>query len=405
MAEPTTNMTEPAPLRWGPPWLWPVTHRTQVDMQWLVVAAAMTASAVVFFGWRALLGVIIVVLAALTSFVAVRGGLRLVGSRRVQDSSLHVLVLAMLLALVQPVTADVFTPMVSGLLLGLFAHIVGRSHRVRVHPVALVMLMVCTVPEAPGGWALSRGRPLDESPTQAVLRPDSLLFGDVRYGDAAVSDESWFATADAASDAVLRDDPYALLLRHQRRMVRSAYLDVLVMPQVAAQRARTVRGHLCSLREVLVGCVPGPAGATAKALLIVLGLYLIYRRLAWWPMIVVGFAAAVLAHLLAPMRIDQAWTIAGAGLLQQDQTYLVAYFSYMLLASPLVLMLMILGPLSAPIGYQGKLVYGLLLGSGVVACQWILPTAHAAYIALVIVGLLSRPLDRLHRSPFVVASD
>ena len=46
----------------------------------------------------------------------------------------------------------------------------------------------------------------------------------------------------------------------------------------------------------MLGAAPGSFGATSRALLIALGLYLIYRRLSWWPM-----AAAALFGMLATL--------------------------------------------------------------------------------------------------------
>jgi hypothetical protein len=76
----------------------------------------------------------------------------------------------------------------------------------------------------------------------------------------------------------------------------------------------------------------------------------------------------------------------------------------MLLAPPLVLVVMILAPITAPIGGTGRLIYGALIGATAMAALWFIAEPAAAFLSLVPASLLSPALDRLQRSPFVAGS-
>lgn len=68
--------------------------------------------------------------------------------------------------------------------------------------------------------------------------------------------------------------------------------------------------ELVGIDELLVSAVPGPVGATSRWLLILLGLYLMYRRLANWAVSVVAILAAIGTMMLMPVRIARADGIA-----------------------------------------------------------------------------------------------
>ena len=57
------------------------------------------------------------------------------------DSSLHVLALGLLLGLSLPVVCDSFIPGFAGVVMGAICFGVGRSRKVRVHPVAATMVI------------------------------------------------------------------------------------------------------------------------------------------------------------------------------------------------------------------------------------------------------------------------
>ena len=68
--------------------------------------------------------------------------MRMVQPERSNDSTMHALVLGLLLGVSMPPACPGFTPWVAGIVLGIFANLIGRSHRVRVHPIAATILIV-----------------------------------------------------------------------------------------------------------------------------------------------------------------------------------------------------------------------------------------------------------------------
>ena len=73
----------------------------------------------------------------------------------------------------------------------------------------------------------------------------------------------------------------------------------------------------------------------------------------------------------------------------------------MLLASPLLMFVFILAPITAPMTARGRVVYGAILGSSLIITQWILQNPQAAPLSLLVASALARPLDALRLSHFV----
>ena len=122
------------PVLAGAPWLAPVVHRTQIDVQWLVVALAMLTVGLVFFGWRGMACVCTAAFSTLATYLLAALLMKIIRPHRREDSSLHALVLGLLLGLSLPTMYDMTVPLLAGLLLGILMVFTGRSHRLRLHP-------------------------------------------------------------------------------------------------------------------------------------------------------------------------------------------------------------------------------------------------------------------------------
>ena len=186
-----------------------------------------------------------------------------------------------------------------------------------------------------------------------------------------------------------RAEPFAQWIDLQKK--------VLTLDFQAAQEALGAL-ELCPIEELLLGPVPGPIGGGGRAVLIASGLLLMYRRLSWWPISLAAATGWCAALCLAPLQHEQSWTIVLERLVEIGPLSAVVYLGYCALASPLILIVLILSPYSAPITKRGRLVYGAMLGCGLAAAQWFILLPSAAYLSLGLVGLLSRPLDRVHRA-------
>ncbi len=358
---------------------------------WLGVVGCMLGAGLVFFGWRGLLGVSTTALGALVTHVLISGGLkRWHGAGGVADPNIHVLIQGLLLGLVMPVMDRPLVPLMAGVLLGVVLRFVGRTRRVRAHPVAVVFVAVwLLVGFLRGGGGLG-AEPFGA--VEAVLRPHRVVVGDVHdVGDMGGA-QSWLHDSGLSkSDAVPRQDPCRMLLDQQER----ALVDRSVIPEMLSSY------RLCSLGEVIVGAVPGPIGAGSRGLLIVLGMMLMYKRLSWWPGAVMAILVAALTLLVMPVVGVGGLSVVSARLVDMGPAIGVTYTAYILLGSPLLLVVMILAPQSAPTSVEGRLAYAVLLGSGVIVLLWVLGPALSGMVSMLIASLLSRPLDALHKSPFL----
>ena len=391
-----------ARLAASPPWVGGAHRVAAVDRQWLIVAGAMTVWAAVFFGWRGLMQVAVATMAC-TAVHLIALLLRrpaAVGHAHAPTPSHSggggggAVWLGMMTGLSLPLTQDYTLPLLAGLLTGGVMQVVGRSHRLRVHPLAVVMVAVWLVPLA--GWWGGSGWLIQQAtePIDAVLRPSHVVRGDVFELVGGVSYEPWWETGAAGLPDGVR---------------RASFVDSLwrYRYELATQRTWLVSmlssGELPRFEELLLGSVPGPVGGTSPAVVIGLGVYLMYRRLAWWPMPLWALGGAVL--MLAWMPVPggagaEGWSTVAQHLVQLGPAAGLTLLGYLLLASAAPLVVMIHAPLSMPLTPRGRAAYALVLGSVAMAAQWLIAVPQAPYLGLLVAGLLSRLLDNLHHSPF-----
>lgn len=379
-------------LDWGPPWIGPIYHRAQIDLLWLLVAIVLIANGFVFFGWRGLLSACTAALATLMTYTIVSAITRVIRPERPNDSTMHALVLGLLLGSSMPPACSGVTPWIAGIVLGILANLIGRSHHVRVHPIAATMLAVWVINMAWGhGSHGERWTEIVRSP-QAVLRAERILIGDVQHVAQDSDHQPWWHKRERLTgDALPRSNPYAVLIREQKSLLQDqTRLGVMLSD-----------GRLRPIGELVLGAVPGTFGGSSRALLIVVGLYVMYRRLAWWPMAVATLGAAVMTLGVMPMIDQQQFTLIGWRLAGLGPAVAVTYIAYTVLASPLALVVLILAPHSAPLSPRGRLWYGTTIGCVTILCQWFLTTTLAPFLALSIASAISNPLDALHKNRFL----
>jgi len=379
------------PLEKAPPWLGPVRRRTHIDTLWLLVCAVMSGAGWMFFGWRALWSLAVIVVVAVITFVMATRAIRHFWPARSSESYRHVIVLALLAGLSLQVMHELVIFITAGFVLGLLPHVVGRTHRLRIHSVSVVLVLVWIGPSLLETLSPSLGVKLLDKPVNAVLRPNRLFYGDVSDYTEHISFDRWTSyDGEIETDAMQRFEPYSVLVHDQEKMLEPPSILVNMLTS----------GELVRIKQLLFGAVPGAIGGSSRGLLILIGFYLIYRRIAQWHTALAGLTAAFTALLLMPVRLGEHVTLVAVALMDLEPAIAISYVSYMLLGSPLVLLVMILAPMSAPIGRTGQVVYGGILGGGLIGCQWFFQTPLAAPLSLLIASALSRPLDVLHRSPF-----
>lgn len=383
------------PIEPGPPWLGPVVPRRTYNRHWLAVCAVMGASAVFFFGWRAAGVAALTALATTATFAAGIIPVRMFQGRDVRASVRHVVILGLLAGLTLTMVTSAWPAVLMGALVGALSHVVGFNHRVRVHPVALAHVLMLVVGPIAGGRT-----------AQTILSPQHVVIGDVQNVGPWTGGSSWASRrVPQPHDAFAVPMPDQFMHQQQRRILR----------QGSVLAAEMKRGAIAPLSDVLIGAVNGPIGATGRYLLICCGLWLMYRRIGRWPVALVGLFSAAAALCLMPLytRGGGGWSLSAQHFADMGFDTAVTYIAYQLLASPLLLVLLIFAPETMPRTARGRIIYGMIIGAGVVFVRWftipaddtdqVAPLALTiSYVPLILAGLLCPVLDRLHASPFSV---
>jgi Na+-transporting NADH:ubiquinone oxidoreductase subunit B len=188
-------------------------------------------------------------------------------------------------------------------------------------------------------------------------------------------------------------------------MQRPEPMSVLLEPDIPQHPSRLAdelsKSRLPRVEELLLGCVPGPIGATSKAVIILLGLILMYRRISWWTMGLGGVLAAMVMVACLPVRVHDHWTLLAVQIRQMGLSLGFVYVGYFILAGPLLWILLILAPSTAPMSSRGRVYYGIIIGAGVILAIWLAGSWSGGYIALLVASIFTRPLDALQRSPML----
>lgn len=374
----------------GPPWLPPSLTRGWIDVQWALGALTLLASSVVFLGWRGLLHSAVAAMTAHASHKTVSLVMRMAGREGVGSPWLHVTTLGLLAGLAIPLTRDASPAVIAGAVVGLLTLMTGRTKRLRLNAPAAAVLVVWLLPTV-SSLGLLRGLPRDGVATvDRVLCPTRVVLGDVSRVDADPEPGPWWSWSNLDGDAGERARPGNVVLRDRARF--------LLVPDMLVNTLGS--GELCRMEELLLGCVPAGAGTSSVGLVVFVGMMLMYRRLSWWPMALAGLFAALAVFAFMPvggMRLGEMvwWHVWERGFAEG-----LTYVGYMVLATPLPVVLLIFAPMSAPMGAGGRLIYAALVGAIAMAALWFTGSPASAFVGVAAASLVSRWLDGVRLSRF-----
>ena len=385
----------PRPIAAAPPWLDQPQTRRHIDQFWLTAAALLLALGSCYFGWRAIVSVGITTLATVITYAL--GTLVLnVFKRRPTEGWLYAVWIGMLTGISLPVFMRSEVAVLVGIATGVFAHLFGRTRPLRVHPAALAVVVVSLIP-----IALLRGEPSQAmeqifEPVWGVVTPSNVIVGDLRDfdADAPVERTPWYRlSSNAEFDATRRVEPYRMTIDNQEAMLLNAN----------ALKNLLASGEMHRLEEILLGSVPGLIGATSAVAVIFIGMIAIYRRLSWWPIPLAAVIAWLATLMVMPIETDDQTRRVVQLLFELGPEIAISYLSYMLLTSPLLFVVMLMAPQTAPISGTGRIAYGVLIGSIAIGLQWTTQSPVSPFAALAMVSLFSRPFDAVKRSRFTRA--
>jgi Na+-translocating ferredoxin:NAD+ oxidoreductase RnfD subunit len=374
--------------------------RRQIDIAWLMVVVAMSVSSLIFFGHVALSQLLLCLVAAMSAYLPAMLLMWMFHRRPHADSVMHAISMALMVGLLMPINSFPWQHMLAGTFLGIFMPFVGRAHRIRMHPAVLAVIVTWALPLMISNvHEQSSMYMLQTSNQPAVLRPDRVVWGDVRLAREQRSYQPWWLSGEDSladidhvagrHDAIIRPMPHQIFIRDQKRLLR--------YPRNLANMMAS--GELPRIEELLLGCVPGMIGTTSQGLLIIMGLYLMYRRLSWWSIPVIIMLSAFLTLMAMPVMLIHGRTTVFWVLIDAHPAFSLTYLGYFFLTSPMLLVAFILAPATSPITALGRLVYCILIGMLMVIFQWFVQIPVLTLMSVLIVGVLSRMLDNLHYRP------
>ncbi|MFW6146163.1 MAG: RnfABCDGE type electron transport complex subunit D [Planctomycetota bacterium] len=382
-------MTEAAPARPPapppvlPPWRQPPLLRAgegsrTIFVVSLVAAAAPLAAGVVLFGYRAA-AVALLSVAACVGFEWAY--FRLTRTPALGGRS-HAWLTGLLLALTLPASVPWYVPVVGAA----FAIIAGKAIFGGVghflwQPALVGRLAVGVLFAASASPA-----------TYGVLEPSHAVVGDVRDTRPAGAFHRYGRTPAGApdTDAVALTRPMVTLreLSHPDGTPHRTLAEALLA--------------LPSMGEVLGGATAGAIGETGSVVLVLAGLYLVYRHYVAWflPAAVILAAAAVAAvapiHLAGPDgTVGRVWLPVTAQGLAVGFTYV----SYHVATGGLLLAAFFLASemTTRPVTPRGQILFGLACGAGGMLLRLYTDVPSPIYLAILVMNTFTPLLERVTR--------
>ena len=362
----------------------------------LAAACGPLLAGLVLFGWRA--GVVAAI--SIASCAAIeRLYFRVTGAPALLDRS-HAYFTGLLLALTLPPYVPWYVPVVAAA----FAIIVGKGIFGGVGHFlwqpALVGRLAVTVmfptilagpdPNLPG--------------TGPILAQNRLLMGDVCYTRYAPDFRGWRGQAAlGAADAFLIKTPSAILqgLTLTAEPAFSALAetpDPAELPQ--AKPAAIMR--LPVMADLLWGSRPGGIGETSALMIILAGVYLVYRNYVKPHLPLSFIIAAACVAAIAPIRLSGASGTAMRvwfPLLAEKLDTGCIYVAYQLLSGELLLAAVLLATemTSRPVTSGGQVIFGLGCGALAMLLKLYVDTTIPAYMAVLAMNTLAPTIDAIWR--------
>ncbi len=354
----------------------------------LGAACGPTMAGIVLFGWRAAF------LAAISIFSCVAIERLYYRVRRTPAllGRSHAYLTGVLLAMTLPPFVAWYVPVVAAA----FAIIIGKAVFGGVghflwQPALVGRLAVAVIFAGAGaGQMTPRYWP--------VLAQDKLLVGDILRAARVENYRQWRnRSAPPGADAFKITPPADMLA--SLTSTREPAFSGLCTPASVPRAKPAALMKLPPLSDLLYGARPGGIGETCAVVIIVAGLYLIYRNYVKWqlPLAFVGSAAAVVA--VWPINLaghDQAtwWPLLAEGL-----GVGFTYVNHQLLSGELLLAALFLAPetTSRPVTTGGQVLFGI--GCGVIAMvlRLYLDVPVPCYMAILAMNTVAPKIDKLWR--------
>lgn len=351
-----------------------------------------------FFGWRAL-AMLIVMLAVAIAAIHIW---RQIGARGRQLHLGHGIWSTLLLWLMLP--AHLFNtatptfrydlwpiPIAAAILLVIMLWLLGGVGSGRIHPVLVTYLLVVAIFD-----------PL-LSPA-SVLQRNRLFTGDIASA----------APPAPPAHAYIKDGYLRTthLNGYDALQVEPAQARLLSFTSGAKRPGRSwlsleslLRDEMPPLEDLVIGAQPGPSGATCAVALIIGGLFLLYRGVIDFRVPLLAIIGAYIAWIALPIPVlireagPQWQWLAFRDPVNVGPAKAITLANYEIMAGPMLLMIFFFAtsPGLRPMARRARVIFGLLVGLTAAGFQLYLSISFGPYLALLIVSLITPMLDRFFR--------
>lgn len=304
----------------------------------------------------------------------------------------HAYLTGMLLALTLPPMAPWYVPVVAAA----FAIILGKAvfggvghflwQPALLGRLAVAVLFASTL--APETWP--------------VLSRDHVLWGDIQTAVKDTHVHLWSAEpAPAGADGLLSPHPAAVLAGLTRGTARYSALATLPDPNAVPGAAPTILSKLPPIENMLLGARGGGIGEGGAPLILLAGLYLIYRNYVKWQLPAAMLLAAAVVAAVAPVSfaVPGGMRTVWLPIAAEEADVGCIYVCYQLLAGGLMLAAFFLATemTSRPVTTGGQVIFGLGCGALGMGMQLYMDNAIPAYLAVLAMNTFTPLIERMGR--------
>jgi len=360
----------------------------------LTAACGPLAAGLVLFGWRA--GVVAAV--SIAGCAAIERVYYYVSRTPAMLGRTHAFLTGLLLALTLPPYVPWYVPLVAAA----FAIIVGKGIFGGVghfiwQPALVGRLAVAVL------FPVVISSPLKDLPaTGPVLAQNRLLIGDVTDSQYAPDFRAWGGkAAPPGVDAFLIRRPEATMKALSDRQ-QPGFAALADRSEGASAQKPLALMHLPPLNEMISGARPGGIGETCAVVVIVSGLYLVYRNYVRLALPLTFVASAGLVAAIAPIYLagPQGTVLTTwAPILSEGLDTGLVYVSYQLLGGGLLLSAFFLATemTSRPVTAGGQVIFAACGGALAMLMTLYVDTPIPAYMAVLAANTMSQAIDGVWR--------
>ena len=237
-----------------------------------------------------------------------------------------------------------------------------------------------------------------------VLAQNKMLTGNISLAARPVTYAQWRGTpAPDGADAFLLKPIPAILAGISR--TDTPEFSGLASIRTEIPHAKTALLNptvLPPMPDLFIGARPGGIGETVSIVLVVAGLYLIYRGYVKWQLPVCFLVAACVVFMISPIKLagpNNTTDVIWWPLLQEDWEVGMIYLCYQVLGSEMLLAAFFLATetTSRPTTSGGQVIFGLGCGTIAALLQLYVDTAIPAYLAVLAMNTFTPVIESLWR--------